>query len=67
MRIDAVIKSKDPLDLSKIHALVAPYLDRKDLVICLRVSRDWFNDFVGPVWHTIDMAKDKKFVSIGPQ
>ncbi|KAH7053599.1 hypothetical protein BKA57DRAFT_454060 [Linnemannia elongata] len=67
MRIDTVIKSKDPLDLSKIRALVAPYLDRKDLVICLRVSRDWFNDFVGPVWHTIDMAKDKKFVSIGPQ
>ncbi|KAK5817007.1 hypothetical protein F5H01DRAFT_342211 [Linnemannia elongata] len=67
MRIDTVIKSKDPLDLSKIRALVAPYLDRKDLVICLRVSRDWFNDFVGFVWHTIDMTKDKKFVGIGPK
>ncbi|KAF9272482.1 hypothetical protein BGZ88_004744 [Linnemannia elongata] len=67
MRIDTVIKTKDPLDLSKIRALVAPYIDRKDLVICLRVSRDWFNDFVGLVWHTIDMTKDKKFVGISPK
>ncbi|KAF9279135.1 hypothetical protein BGZ88_000158 [Linnemannia elongata] len=67
MRIDAVIKSKDPLNLSEIRALVAPYLDRKDLVICLRISRDWFNDFVGLVWHTIDMTKDKKFVGISPK
>ncbi|KAG0065471.1 hypothetical protein BGZ89_008295, partial [Linnemannia elongata] len=67
MRIDTVIKPKNPLDLSEIRALVAPHLDRKDLVICSRVSRDWFNDFVGHVWHTIDMTKDKKFVSIGPE
>ncbi|KAK3836410.1 MAG: hypothetical protein JOS17DRAFT_478933 [Linnemannia elongata] len=67
MRIDTAIKPKDPLDLSEIRALVAKYLERKDLVICLRVNRDWFNDFVGHVWHTIDMAKDTKFVGIDPE
>ena len=49
MRIDTVIQLNNPLDLSEIRALVARYLNRKDLVICLRVSRDWFNDFIGPV------------------
>ncbi|KAF8923484.1 hypothetical protein BGZ47_004725, partial [Haplosporangium gracile] len=67
MRINSAIKPKDPLDLFEIRSLVAKFLDRKDLVICLRVNRDWFNDFVGHVWHTIDMAKDTKFVGIGPQ
>ncbi|KAG9068325.1 hypothetical protein KI688_010591 [Linnemannia hyalina] len=67
MRIDTVIKPKNPLDIPEIHALVATYLARRDLVICLRVSRGWFNYFVGPVWHTIDMVKDKKFAAIGPQ
>ncbi|KAF8945271.1 hypothetical protein BGZ47_002986 [Haplosporangium gracile] len=67
MRIDRLIRPKDPIDLSEIRALVAKYLHRKDLVICLRVNRDWFNDFVGLIWHTIDMIKDRKFVGIGPQ
>ncbi|KAF9146640.1 hypothetical protein BGX30_011832 [Mortierella sp. GBA39] len=67
MRIDTVIKPKNPFDIPEIRALVATYLARRELVICLRVSRDWFNDFVGPVWHTIDMVKDKKFVGISPK
>ncbi|KAG0065470.1 hypothetical protein BGZ89_008294 [Linnemannia elongata] len=67
MKIDTAMTPKNPLDLSEICAIVSTYLDRKDLVICLRVSRDWFNDFVGLVWHTIDMAKDKKFVGISPK
>ncbi|KAF9536825.1 hypothetical protein EC957_009595 [Mortierella hygrophila] len=67
MRIDTVIKPKNPLGIAEIRALVATHLARRDLVICLRVSRDWFNSFVGPVWHTIDMVKDKKFVAINPQ
>ncbi|KAG0272306.1 hypothetical protein BGZ96_005389 [Linnemannia gamsii] len=33
----------------------------------MRVSREWFKDFVGPVWHTIDLAKDKKFIEVRPQ
>ncbi|KAF9153963.1 hypothetical protein BG015_002222 [Linnemannia schmuckeri] len=64
MRIDIVSKPKSPLDQSRIRSFIAAYLDRKDLVVCLRVSRDWFKDFVGPVWHTIDMNTDKKFVDL---
>ncbi|KAF9153964.1 hypothetical protein BG015_002223 [Linnemannia schmuckeri] len=62
-----VSKPKSPLDLSGIRAIIAIHLDREDLVICLRVSRDWFKDFVGPVWHTIDFVKDKKFVDLPRQ
>ncbi|KAG9068326.1 hypothetical protein KI688_010592 [Linnemannia hyalina] len=66
MKMDLSRHLNSPLDLSEIRAIVATYLDRKDLVICLCVSRDWFKDFVGPVWHTVDLAKDKKFVSLSP-
>ncbi|KAF9099857.1 hypothetical protein BGX29_006908 [Mortierella sp. GBA35] len=30
----------------------------------MRASRDWFQDFVKPVWYTIDLSKDKKFAGI---
>ncbi|KAF9154794.1 hypothetical protein BG015_011976 [Linnemannia schmuckeri] len=50
--------SKNALDLSEIRARVAFFLNRKDYLSCMRVSRDWFYDFAPPVWHTIDFAKD---------
>ncbi|KAF8943150.1 hypothetical protein BGZ47_005762, partial [Haplosporangium gracile] len=59
-----IIKPKNPLDLPELRALVATYFDRKDLVVCLRVSRDWLKDFVGPVWYTIDFVKEKEFVDL---
>ncbi|KAG0270540.1 hypothetical protein BGZ96_006285, partial [Linnemannia gamsii] len=59
MRIEVARKPKNPLDLPEIRAAVARYLDRNDLVTCLRVFRDWFKDFVRPVWHTIDLNMDK--------
>lgn len=55
------------LDLPEIRNLVAYFLDRKDSLACMRVSRDWFNDFVAHVWHTVDLTEDKRFVGLSPQ
>ncbi|KAF9153965.1 hypothetical protein BG015_002224 [Linnemannia schmuckeri] len=55
---------KNPLDLTKIQALFVSFLNLNERVACMHISRDWFRDFVGPVWHTIDLAKDKKSVEL---
>ncbi|KAG0277834.1 hypothetical protein BGZ95_005246 [Linnemannia exigua] len=49
----------NPLDLSEIRIRVARYLSRKDRVSCMLVSQDWFQDFVGPVWHTVNFFTDQ--------
>jgi hypothetical protein len=67
MKMGLVRLPKNPLDLPEIRTLVASFLDRKDCFSCMRVSQDWFKDFVGPVWYSIDMAKDDKFVTLSPQ
>ncbi|KAF9129765.1 hypothetical protein BGW39_003837 [Mortierella sp. 14UC] len=64
MKIDVVTHPKNPLDLPKVRARIAIFLTSKDCIACMRVSRDWFEDFVQPVWHTIDFAKDTKFVGL---
>ncbi|KAF9127945.1 hypothetical protein BGW39_005456 [Mortierella sp. 14UC] len=56
----------NPLDLSEIRTHVASSLTRKDCVSCMRVSRDWFQDFVGPVWRVVDFAKDFNVFSTIP-
>ncbi|KAF8932211.1 hypothetical protein BGZ47_011507 [Haplosporangium gracile] len=58
---------KNPLDLSEIRACVAHFLSSKDCLSCMCVSRDWFQDFVRPVWHTIEFPKDSKFRTIDPK
>ncbi|KAG0374658.1 hypothetical protein BGX24_010112 [Mortierella sp. AD032] len=48
----------NPLDIPEIRDLIAHYLDRKDFLSCIRVSRDWFLYFILPIWKTIDFEKD---------
>ncbi|KAF9090878.1 hypothetical protein BGX29_011256 [Mortierella sp. GBA35] len=66
MPIDKIALPEHPLELPEIRSRIANYLDRLDCVSCMSVSRDWFPDFVGPVWHTIDFVKDTKFTGIDP-
>ncbi|KAF9090877.1 hypothetical protein BGX29_011255 [Mortierella sp. GBA35] len=58
------MRHRNPLDLSEIRTHIASFLNRKDCLSCMRVSRDWFHDFVKPVWHTVDCAKDTAFVNV---
>ncbi|KAF9099856.1 hypothetical protein BGX29_006907 [Mortierella sp. GBA35] len=57
-------RPSSPLDLPEIRTRVAFFLDRKDCLCCMRVSKDWFRDFVRPVWHTTDFAKETAFLNV---
>ncbi|KAH7034406.1 hypothetical protein BKA57DRAFT_476087 [Linnemannia elongata] len=58
----------NPLDLPEIRTRVATFLKRKDCLSCIRVSRDWFHDFVPSVWHTIDFKTDAAaFTAVTPE
>ncbi|KAF9154791.1 hypothetical protein BG015_011973 [Linnemannia schmuckeri] len=50
--------STNPLDLSEIRTVIATYLNSKDSLSCMRVSRAWFQDFAPYVWHTINFDED---------
>ncbi|KAG0313711.1 hypothetical protein BGZ97_009976 [Linnemannia gamsii] len=58
MQLPSNNPSTGPLDLPEIRSRIAYYLTRRDCLSCMRVSHDWFLDFVRPVWHTIDFSKD---------
>ncbi|KAK3833239.1 MAG: hypothetical protein J3R72DRAFT_494896 [Linnemannia gamsii] len=56
-----------PLDVPGIRAIIARYLTRTDCISCMCVCRDWLQDFIRPVWHTIDFSKDfSTFSAISP-
>ncbi|KAG0070780.1 hypothetical protein BGZ90_012508 [Linnemannia elongata] len=58
----------NPLDLPEIRTRVATFLKREDCLSCIRVSRDWFHDFVPSVWHTIDFKTDAAaFTAVTPE
>ncbi|KAF9129836.1 hypothetical protein BGW39_003776 [Mortierella sp. 14UC] len=59
--------NKNPLDLPEIRDRISLFLERKDCLSCMRVSRDWFKEFVKRVWCRIDFAKDSKFNNIDPK
>ncbi|KAG0274534.1 hypothetical protein BGZ95_009687 [Linnemannia exigua] len=58
MQLAQKIHQGNPLDLTEVRSRIALFLGRSDCLACMRVSRDWFRDFVRPVWHTIDFSKD---------
>ncbi|KAF9127948.1 hypothetical protein BGW39_005459 [Mortierella sp. 14UC] len=56
-----VVQSCPPypaLEIPEIRNRLTSHLDRKDCLSCIRVSRDWFQYFVRPIWHTIDFYRD---------
>ncbi|KAG0367591.1 hypothetical protein BGX24_003164 [Mortierella sp. AD032] len=67
MRLVSEDVEKNPLNLPEIRTRISLFLDPKDCLSCMRVSRDWFEDFVRPVWHTIDFDKDRRFNNIEPK
>ncbi|KAG0293933.1 hypothetical protein BGZ96_002047 [Linnemannia gamsii] len=58
---------ENPLENPKIRTRIALFLSSKDCIACMQVSRDWFQDFVRPVWHTIKFPRDRKFQTIDPK
>ncbi|KAG0296143.1 hypothetical protein BGZ97_004624 [Linnemannia gamsii] len=58
MQLSPHNRPSNPLDLPEIRSHIARFLNCKDCLSCMRVSRDWSHDFAPYVWHTIDFAKD---------
>ncbi|KAG0308897.1 hypothetical protein BGZ97_013225 [Linnemannia gamsii] len=52
------------LDLPEIKARIASFLNNKDRISCMLVSRDWCSAFAGLVWNTLDFDKDESFSKI---
>ncbi|KAG0308896.1 hypothetical protein BGZ97_013224 [Linnemannia gamsii] len=52
------------LDMPEIKARIASFLNNKDRISCMLVSRDWCRDFAGAVWHTVIFEKDESFTKI---
>ncbi|KAG0256556.1 hypothetical protein BG011_004446, partial [Mortierella polycephala] len=44
-----------------IRTCIAQYLSVKDAISCVRVSKEWAQDFVYRVWHTVDFDVHKDF------
>ncbi|KAG0274532.1 hypothetical protein BGZ95_009685 [Linnemannia exigua] len=55
-----------PLDLPEVRSIIANFLSREDCTSCMRVNKDWFQDFAASVWHTIDFDKDYMFANLAP-
>ncbi|KAG0278357.1 hypothetical protein BGZ96_002413, partial [Linnemannia gamsii] len=55
-----------PLDLPEFRTGIAQYLDIKDCVACMRVSKSWFKDLVREAWHTVDFDYNESFTQVPP-
>ncbi|KAH7034451.1 hypothetical protein BKA57DRAFT_510262 [Linnemannia elongata] len=55
------------LHLPEIRTHIAIFLSNNDCISCMCVSKEWFMDFAGPVWYTIDFDKDDSFFQIPPE
>ncbi|KAF9322403.1 hypothetical protein BGZ91_004363 [Linnemannia elongata] len=57
----------NPLDLSEIRARIAGFLNNKDCLSCMQVSRQWLMDFARPIWRSVDFDKDESFAKVPPE
>ncbi|KAG0052520.1 hypothetical protein BGZ89_003163 [Linnemannia elongata] len=53
--------------LPEIRTHIAKFLSNNDCISCMCVFKEWFMDFAGPVWYTIDFDKDDSFFQIPPE
>ncbi|KAF9189321.1 hypothetical protein BGZ50_000844 [Haplosporangium sp. Z 11] len=54
------------LDFSRIRSRIAQYLSFKDCLSCALVCKDWHNDFVAPLWHTLNFETQAAFTQLPP-
>ncbi|KAF9193294.1 hypothetical protein BGZ50_007554 [Haplosporangium sp. Z 11] len=51
--------------MPEIRTHIAQYLSVKDAISCAQVSKEWAEDFVCRVWHTVDFDVHKDFDKMG--
>ncbi|KAI7827447.1 hypothetical protein BC939DRAFT_445274 [Gamsiella multidivaricata] len=52
---------KNPLHIPEIRSRISRLVSVKDAISCVRVSKDWSNDFVFPIWYAIDFKVHNTF------
>ncbi|ORZ28855.1 hypothetical protein BCR41DRAFT_344187 [Lobosporangium transversale] len=57
----------NPLDIPEILSLIGSFLDRKDILNCIRVSKTFHNVLVGSLWRIINVCKSRYPASIALQ
>ncbi|KAF8925859.1 hypothetical protein EDD21DRAFT_406498 [Dissophora ornata] len=58
---------KNPLSLPELRARISRFVTLEDAIVCAQVCKDWSNDFISVVWHTIDFEIHGNLKSLGPQ
>ncbi|KAK3828036.1 MAG: hypothetical protein J3Q66DRAFT_394348 [Benniella sp.] len=54
---------RNPLDLPEIRQRVCLFLATKDAIACALVCKDWTDDFISALWHTVmDSESSRKLV-----
>ncbi|KAG0000944.1 hypothetical protein BGZ79_005291 [Entomortierella chlamydospora] len=56
--------AKSPLDISEIRLIIATYLSPSDAIACSVVCKDWNEDFISNVWHSVDFKVHGMFKSL---
>ncbi|KAG0221036.1 hypothetical protein B0O80DRAFT_132535 [Mortierella sp. GBAus27b] len=47
-------KPSNALELPEIRQRVSRFLSVREAIVCARVCKDWTDDFVSAIWHTLD-------------
>ncbi|KAG0208635.1 hypothetical protein BGX28_000443 [Mortierella sp. GBA30] len=59
--------TSSPLDIPEIRVRISLYLTTKAALACVQVSKVWAQDFVHPLWHTVDFKIHKRFIQLSPE
>ncbi|KAF9355555.1 hypothetical protein BGX26_006402 [Mortierella sp. AD094] len=57
-------KPTNPLDVTWIRIRISQYVTPKDALACVLVSKDWSEDFIPSIWHTVDFDVHRKFTGL---
>ncbi|KAF9114068.1 hypothetical protein BGX27_000199 [Mortierella sp. AM989] len=55
---------RNPLDIPLIRTRISHYVTRKDAMACILVNKEWREDFMPSIWHTIDFNFQKQFIGV---
>ncbi|KAG0012388.1 hypothetical protein BGZ80_011782, partial [Entomortierella chlamydospora] len=60
-------KLTNPLDITWIRTKIAQYVTLRDTLSCILVCKDWCEDFIPFIWHTIDFEAQEKFTRLASE
>ncbi|KAI8595639.1 hypothetical protein EDD21DRAFT_390672 [Dissophora ornata] len=52
---------ENPLHIPEIRSRISRLVSVKDAISCVRVSKDWYKDFIFPIWYAVDFKVHTTF------